>query len=325
MCAGTLFSTLAALGLWAAPAGSVDLAKIDRSIRKEPVYQSKDPQYCLLVFGPEAKVRVWLVLDGDALYVDRNGNGDLTEPGERIEPRSALHNSPERPDAKVLRTFNLFRRIKDGQPEGEPILSCVPDLIWLHVFQLIPADDRNDARAELDRKKPFYLGVARAFRLGQYSSLAFAGRPDDAPILHIDGPRQLALHPHSQPLRRGETSWLAVELRTPGLGASVRTDFDESTEAPHPLFCTLEGKPLLPTYCRSLFARLGKKASLEKRVHPHGLRHTGAAEMRAEGADIGIISRQLGHSSIATTSRYLDHIAPEQVVQAMRKRKWSAE
>jgi len=217
------------------PTAAVDLTKIDRSIRKEPVYQSKDPQYCLMVFGLEAKVRVWLVLDDDALYVDRNGNGDLTEPGERIAARTALHNSPERPDAKIMRTFNLRRPIQDGHLQGEPILSCVPDLIWLHVFQFIPADDRTDAGAELDRKKPFYLGLARAFRLGQYSSLAFAARPGDAPILHFDGPRQLGLHPYSQPLRRGETSSLMVELRTPGLGASVRTDFDESMEATHPV------------------------------------------------------------------------------------------
>ena len=46
----------------------------------------------------------------------------------------------------------------------------------------------------------------------------------------------------------------------------------------HPLFCTLEGGPLLPSYCRSLLARLGKKAGIEKRVHPHGLRHSRAAE-----------------------------------------------
>ena len=31
---------------------------------------------------PEAQTRVWIVQDGDTLYVDRNGNGDLTEPGE---------------------------------------------------------------------------------------------------------------------------------------------------------------------------------------------------------------------------------------------------
>src|SRR6476620_3324956 len=61
---------------------AADLTKIDQTIRKEPSYQGK-PRYCLLVFGPEAKTRVWLVVDGDVLYVDRNGNGDLTERNEK--------------------------------------------------------------------------------------------------------------------------------------------------------------------------------------------------------------------------------------------------
>ena len=88
------------------------------------------------------------------------------------------------------------------------------------------------------------------------------------------------------------------------------------------LFCTLKGKPLQATYVRSLFPRLAKKAGIAKRVHPHALRHTHACELRAEGVDIGIISKQLGHSSIATTARYLDHIAPQQVIDTMRQRVW---
>jgi hypothetical protein len=32
-------------------AAAVDLTRIDRSLRKEPAYQSKAPQYCLLVFA----------------------------------------------------------------------------------------------------------------------------------------------------------------------------------------------------------------------------------------------------------------------------------
>src|SRR5262249_8243904 len=77
-----------------APA-AVDLSTIDRTIAKDPAYQSKSPKYCLLVFGPEARTRVWLVFDSvpdplnpgnaqDHLHVDRNGNGDLTEQGERV-------------------------------------------------------------------------------------------------------------------------------------------------------------------------------------------------------------------------------------------------
>src|SRR5438067_10518704 len=74
---------LVTLTVCALPVAAGDLSKIDRTIRKEPAYRGK-PRYCLLVFGPEAATRVWLVQDGDVLYVDRNGNGDLTEPGEKV-------------------------------------------------------------------------------------------------------------------------------------------------------------------------------------------------------------------------------------------------
>src|SRR6476620_8755032 len=48
------------------------------------MFQTEHPEYCLLVFGADASTRVWLVQDGDVLYVDRNHNGDLTKADERI-------------------------------------------------------------------------------------------------------------------------------------------------------------------------------------------------------------------------------------------------
>ncbi|HUW09364.1 MAG TPA: site-specific integrase [Anaerolineae bacterium] len=88
------------------------------------------------------------------------------------------------------------------------------------------------------------------------------------------------------------------------------------------LFCTLDGRPVQPQYIRNLMRRLGRKAGIEKRVHAHGLRHTHASELRQEGVEIGIISKQLGHSSIATTALYLDHVCPETVVETIRARTW---
>ncbi len=90
----------------------------------------------------------------------------------------------------------------------------------------------------------------------------------------------------------------------------------------YPVFCTLAGGRMGDAYVRVLLPRLGRKAGIEKRVHAHGFRHTHAAQLRVEGVDIGIISKQLGHRSIATTARYLDHIAPQQVIEAMRTRVW---
>ncbi len=92
----------------------------------------------------------------------------------------------------------------------------------------------------------------------------------------------------------------------------------------HPLFCTRTGRAVTAAYIRRLLPHLADLAGVHKRVHAHGLRHTHAAELRAEGVDIGIISRQLGHVSIATTIRYLDHIAPTAVVEAIGRRSWNA-
>jgi site-specific recombinase XerD len=89
-----------------------------------------------------------------------------------------------------------------------------------------------------------------------------------------------------------------------------------------PLFCTATGKQITSAYIRRLLPNLARKAGVYKRVHAHGFRHTHAAQLRSEGVDIGIISKQLGHVSITTTARYLDHIAPMAVVEVMRKRTW---
>jgi integrase/recombinase XerD len=88
------------------------------------------------------------------------------------------------------------------------------------------------------------------------------------------------------------------------------------------LFCTLGGRPLHASYVRTLLHRLGDKAGVEKRVHPHALRHSMAYDLMWEGVPVPIIQRQLGHASLATTQRYLDHIAPKDLVEAMQRREF---
>src|SRR5687768_15593469 len=87
-----------------------------------------------------------------------------------------------------------------------------------------------------------------------------------------------------------------------------------------PVFCARAGQSLTDGYVRRILPGLARLAGVYKRVHAHGMRHTHAAQLRSEGIDIGIISKQLGHRSIATTARYLDHIAPLSVFTTIAAR-----
>jgi hypothetical protein len=213
---------------------AVDLAKIDRSLRKEPTYESKHPQYCLLVFGQQAKTRVWVVLDGDVLYLDRNGNGDLTDPGERIAAQEVYRNSEERPDVEVMRHFerNCW---KAGE---EPVLTCGPEVQWFYILQLLPRADWHDQGWVTDwQEKPFAFAVTTKTGHAQRAQLRFATSPQEAPILHFDGPRRFVLSDKAgQPrFRPGESCGLFVELHTQGLNGKVRTESESAPENVHPV------------------------------------------------------------------------------------------
>ncbi|MGI8749965.1 MAG: tyrosine-type recombinase/integrase, partial [Thermoleophilaceae bacterium] len=98
-------------------------------------------------------------------------------------------------------------------------------------------------------------------------------------------------------------------------------------DAAEPVFCTLtlpyRGRPMSYTNAREMLQGLGRKAGIQKRVHLHGLRHTHAFELMQEGVPLPIIQKQLGHSDLITTARYVDHLAPVHVIKAMQAREWA--
>jgi hypothetical protein len=180
-------------------AGTTELRTIDRTVPAEPAYGACTQGYCLLVFGAEAKTRVWLVRDGDTLHVHdspdgkaparwrqvaRSGTewrlGDIWENGGTVRHRGLTYN-----------------------PEG-----WGPEYqydMWLSVR----IGDRLQSAGQDPR-----------------GALKFAATPKDAPIVHFNGPLTLDLHHTQKALRTGRTVRLTAVVGTPGVGPGTFALFD---------------------------------------------------------------------------------------------------
>src|SRR5262249_31698018 len=127
--------------------------------------------------------------DGDVLYVDKNGNGDLTEDGERKQTDGPLQTIG----------FHTFRKwqigtITDPQNKANYIdvtvsLSGLDMQLPESARRRIVDGGFGEEGLQIDVQVPVKNGLLKwsTARWGR-SYVRFADRPEDAPIVHCGGP-----------------------------------------------------------------------------------------------------------------------------------------
>jgi hypothetical protein len=115
---------------------------------------------CFGVIGPEAKTCIWLVKDDNSLYVDRNGDGDLTATGYR-----ATFNEP-------------YQRWESGDIHGPDGKSCYK--VSLRRFEN-PASGVQLSIHQNSGERDYIADDPDA------EPLLFGARPSQAPVAHIGG------------------------------------------------------------------------------------------------------------------------------------------
>jgi hypothetical protein len=223
---------------------AADLAKIDRTIHQEPAYQTTAPRYCLLAFGSDAKTRVWLVLDGDTVYVDRNGNGDLTDPGERVPmpplkaSKHPLFQEEREVDLGDIRegdrthtglVLEQVRARRDLQPKDRDQREFVrqsKDLPGGFIYYVRVSVDLSGPPGPKDRPAARVLQSAYGDGAGL---LALGASSKDAPVIHFNGPLTLGLLPGQALIRGDKGAELRASITTPGLGNGATAYLYHST------------------------------------------------------------------------------------------------
>jgi hypothetical protein len=218
-----------------------DMAPMRPPLIKQPAYQSKTPGYAVLAFGPKADARLWLVFDGvpdplkpgkahDFLYVDRNGNGDLTEPGERVEAvvRKRKVGVSFKPYSygEPLLEFDVGDVAgPDGKVRYKGVKVVVGWFVGGQRYREVTLTANVPGRGTESVSSPL---------------LRPADKPADAPVIHFDGPLALRLNMSNgvlhcpvdytgekepaapwyeeSPLVRGKECDLTAEIGTPGVG-----------------------------------------------------------------------------------------------------------
>jgi len=155
MCNALLFLALP-LAAFDPSSKVVDYSKVDRTLSKEPAYKNA-PKYALLLFGKQAKLRVWVVLDGQTLYLDRKADGDLTAKEARFARLDDCRDVAIRdPDGKTTYLIKYLGLYEDKDHPGGLL------------------------QVGVEIKGPL------AYR--QYGGGELKGSPRAAPIAHFHGP-----------------------------------------------------------------------------------------------------------------------------------------
>jgi hypothetical protein len=213
-----LTRAIAALCVLTATSRAADLSGIDRKIGPEPAYREM-PRYCMLVFGRDAEHKVWLVHDGDTLYVDRNANGDLTEPAEKVVAGE---------DGGMFEVGD----VPAGNRTHKRLMVHVMKFEWIaQIDTEAKKRSRQDPNARhylllIDIELPGLVGggiggrVTHVVEHDANGFLEFADAPQRAPVVHFDGPREVVLFGRPR-LTVGRTTDLVAGIGMPGIGAGT--------------------------------------------------------------------------------------------------------
>jgi len=207
------------------------LSTISRAVKPPP--NAVAPRYCCLAFGEESVTPVWIALDRDVLYVDRDGDFDFEEAEEKI------------PAALTTDRFEATFLVGDlAIPGVEPAGLRVRRGVEKRGGETISIDVRiRKMGAPSEESDGRYLCYAMSHEA--HGNMAFCQSIESASILHFGGGWQLQLHQNG-PVKRGREFEATATLDALGLGPGSRVSVRVQNAVPksaEPVVQFLNGGP----------------------------------------------------------------------------------
>jgi len=233
--------------------------------------------------------------------------------------------SLEKVDRHVLRDY-LSHLVEEGIVKGSIArkLSAIRSFYrYLVREKIMPASPiERVSSPKLDKRLPSFLTLEEVERLLNAPDLSTPqGQRDRAllELLYASGLRVSEL----VSLELGQINLDTNEIRVWGKGSKERVVLmgEPAAEAlrnylaqgrlkllgekrSNALFLNRYGQRIPERRVQKMLEEYAKKAGIEKRVHPHILRHTFATHLLDGGADLRVVQELLGHARLSSTQIY---------------------
>jgi len=178
------------------------------------------------------------------LYVDRNGNGDLTERDKKV-------GAEKQDGAEEGQYYFKVGDIRDG-----PLVHKELGVGVMKIDHMADQDEQVKAFLAKNPKGRGYLVMVEMEMPGRHGTgvggrvqqqafvdvngvLQFADKPKDAPIIHFGGPWQVTLF-GAQQLTIGRETDVVLGVGTPGVGPGSTTYVNYDGVIPDTVYPTLE-------------------------------------------------------------------------------------
>jgi integrase/recombinase XerD len=254
-------------------------------------------------------------LKGFALWLNKTGKHLLSAGREDLLAYIAFKSQSGAHARSVARLLSSLRRfyqyhVREGHIQVDPteqvdspkLGRSLPSVLTEEeVEALIDAPDINTPQGLRDRVMLEVL-YASGLRVSELVSLTMTQINQQHGVIRVlgKGNKERLI-----PIGEEALYWLTRYLKEP------RNELLKGIHS-EVLFPSRNGKPMTRQGFWHIIKRYTRRASIEKSISPHTLRHAFATHLLNHGADLRVVQLLLGHSNVSTTQIYT-HIAMERL------------
>lgn len=170
-----------------------------------------------------------------------------------------------------------------------------PDILTVEEVDLLLKQPGGKNAKELRDKAMLELLYATGIRVSELIGLKLSDVNFQLGYIHC------VIHEKERIIPYGRQAKEALEAYV----MKARMQLLKGTES-EMLFVNCSGKPMSRQGFWKLIKLYGSKAGIQKEITPHTLRHSFAAHLVENGAELRAVQEMLGHSDISTTQMYMN-------------------